>query len=149
MTAAAFWVGGMLFLSLVAVPLLKQAHEPVQVQRWFVGLACRFRTLVWWALSLLVGTGALLLPQWVADFSSPLSWPRPILFKLFLVLGLISVSLLHDRVIGPKVRLLRNKTPIELSNHDRLLIRLSPLIGRMTLLLGLTVLFAAVSIVRN
>ncbi|MGE0475450.1 MAG: hypothetical protein AB7P32_01630 [Nitrospirales bacterium] len=149
LTVAAFWVGGMLFLSLVAVPLLKQAPDPVTAQRWFVSLARRFRTLVWWALALLAATGALLLPRWVTDFSSPLSWPPPILFKLFLVISLISASLLHDQVIGPKVRLLKNKTTIELSNRDRLLIRLSPLIGRLTMLLGLAVLFAAVMIVRH
>lgn len=149
LVAGTFWVGGMLFLSLVAVPLLKQAQNPISAQRWFVNLARRFRTLVWGALLSLVSTGVLLLPPYVNDFSAPLSWPPSILFKLFLVLGLIATSLLHDQVIGPKVRLLKTKAKIELSNGDRLLIRLSPLIGRLTMLLGLAVLFAAVMIVKS
>lgn len=149
LVAGTFWVGGMLFLSLIAVPLLKQAQDLVSAQRWFVSLARRFRTLVWGALLLLVSTGILLLPPYVNDFSSPLSWPPSILFKLLLVLGLIGISLLHDQVIGPKVRLLKTQTKIELSNGDRLVIRLSSLIGRLTMLLGLAVLFAAVMIVRS
>jgi len=149
LVAGTFWVGGMLFLSLVAVPLLKQAPDPVEAQRWFVSLARRFRTLVWGAVVLLVSTGVLLLPPNVNDLSSPLSWPPSILFKLFLVLGLFGTSLLHDQVIGPRVRLLKTKTRMELSNGDRLLIRLSPLIGRLTMLLGLAVLFAAVIIVKS
>lgn len=149
LVAGTFWVGGMLFLSLVAVPLLKQAPDPVSAQQGFVSLARRFRTLVWWALPLLVATGILLLPWWVTDFSAPLSWPSPILFKLFLVISLISASLLHDHVIGPKVRLLKQTTTSERSKSARLLLRLSPMIGRLTMLLGLAVLLAAVMIVRS
>lgn len=149
LVAGTFWVGGMLFLSLVAVPLLKQAQDPVSSQRWFVSLARRFRTLAWGALVILISTGMLLLPSWINDFSSTSSWPPSIQIKLFLVFSLIGTSLLHDQVVGPKVRLLRTKPTIEWSNVDRLLIRLSPLIGRLTMILGLGVLLAAVTMVRS
>ncbi len=138
----------MLFLSLVAVPLLKKDIDPISAQRSFVSLARRFRTLVWAALLILVVTGSLLLPGIVAMVSSPITWPPSILVKLVLVVTLIGVSVLHDRVIGPKVRSLKQKHLEELRDSDRLLIRLSPLIGRMTLLLGLAVLLAAVMVVR-
>ncbi|PJA78458.1 MAG: hypothetical protein CO149_03950 [Nitrospirae bacterium CG_4_9_14_3_um_filter_51_5] len=146
--AATFWVGGMLFLSLVAVPLLKRDADPPSAQRVFVSFARRFRTLVWVALSVLVVTGSVLLGH-VVDFSvSPSSWPPVLLTKITLVLMLVIVSLAHDRIIGPRVRTLKSQVPSTLSPGERLLLRLSPLLGRLTVLLGLGVLWAAVLLVR-
>jgi uncharacterized membrane protein len=149
LVAATFWVGGMLFLSLVAVPLLKQDPDPHSAQRGFVNLARRFRTFVWGALSLLVVTGSVLLGN-VVHSSAPLSsWPPIVITKLTLVLMLVVVSLMHDRIIGPKVRTLKQKVSSELSTGETLLLRISPLLGRLTLFLGLGVLLAAVIMVRS
>ena len=60
----------MLFLSLVAVPLLKKALDPAFAQREFVSQARRFRMLVWGALSLLLVTVANLFPHHL-HFSAP------------------------------------------------------------------------------
>jgi len=148
LTAATFWVGGMLFLSLVAVPLLKKDVDPLSAQRSFGSLARRFRTLVWVALVILVLTGSMLLPRLVLIPSSPLTWPPTVLWKLFLVLTLIGVSLLHDQVVGPKVLTLKRKADGELTRPEQLVLRLSPLLARLTLVLGLAVLLAAVMLVR-
>ena len=147
--AATFWVGGMLFLSLVAVPNLRKADDPLSAQQWFVSLARRFRSLVWMALFILIVTGIFLLSGVVPNFSSPWTWPSSVLLKLFLVLALIGTSFFHDQVVGPKVRTLKRKSPMELSPKNRILIRLSPLLGRVTMLLGLSVLWAAVMIGRG
>jgi copper resistance protein D len=149
LVAATFWVGGMLFLSLVVVPLLKTDPNPQSAQRGFVNLARRFRTLAWGALLLLVLTGAALLGH-VINFSAPLSsWPSVVITKIILVLMLVAVSLAHDRIIGPKVRVLKQKGSSTLSMGDTFLLRLSPLLGRLTLLLGLGVLLSAVLMVRS
>ena len=148
LVAATFWVGGMLFFSLVAVPLLKQDSDPSSAQRRFVNLARRFRSLVWGALFLLVMTGSVLLGN-VIDVSVPFSsWPLFVITKLTLVVLLVVVSLTHDRIIGPKVRTLKHKHFSELTTGENLLLRLSPLWARLTLLLGLGVLLAAVLMVR-
>ncbi|MEO6203428.1 MAG: hypothetical protein ABIP82_09460 [Nitrospirales bacterium] len=147
--AATFWVGGMLFLSLVAVPLLKQDSDPLSAQRGFVNLARRFRTLVWSALFILVVTGSILLGNVINSWVSIGSWPPVVLTKLALVFLLVVVSLGHDRIIGPKVRTLKSKAASELSIGEGLLLRFSPLLGRLTLLLGLGVLLAAVIMVRS
>jgi putative copper resistance protein D len=147
--AATFWVGGMLFLSLVAVPLLKKAPDPVTAQRGFINLALRFRTLVWVALAILVVTGTILLPGQVNFSASFGEWPPAVLTKLSLVLLLVVVSLAHDQFIGPKVRILKHKPTSELTIVETILVRLSPLIGRLTMLLGLGVLLAAVFMVRS
>ena len=149
LVAATFWVGGMLFLSLVAVPLLKTDADPPSAQRVFVSFARRFRTFVWVALSFLVVTGSVLLGH-VVDFSvSPFSWPPVVLVKITLVLMLVIASVVHDRIIGPKVRILKSKASSTLSREEGFLLRLSPLLGRLTLLLGLGVLWAAVVLVRS
>lgn len=149
LTAATFWVGGMLFLSLVAVPLLKKAPDPAFAQREFVNQARRFRMLVWVALSLLLVTGSFLLHNYV-NFSESLgNWPQAVLIKLSLVLLLIVVSLAHDQLIGPKVRMLKHKPISELAVAEKLLIQISPLVGRLTMLLGLGILLAAVLMVRS
>jgi len=149
LTAATFWIGGMLFLSLVAVPLLKKAPDPASAQREFVNQARRFRMLVWGALTLLLVTGSILLRNLV-DFSESFeNWPSAVLIKLTLVLSLIVVSLVHDRVIGPKVRTFKNKKLSVLTTSEKFLLMLSPLISRLTLLLGLGILFAAGLMVRS
>ena len=92
LTSATFWVGGMLFLSLVAVPFLKKDPDPSAAQRGFINMARRFRALVWMALSILVITGSILLPNHV-DLSTSLGeWPPAVLIKLTLVLLLIGMS---------------------------------------------------------
>jgi len=83
--------------------------------------------LVWLALSLLVITGTILLPNHV-DLSESLgNWPPAVLVKLSLVLLLIVVSLAHDQVIGPKVRMLKHKPASELAVVEKLLLRFSPI----------------------
>ena len=149
LVAATFWVGGMLFLSLVAVPLLKIDPDPPSAQSRFVNIARRFRAFVWGALCFLVVTGTGLLGN-VVNFSAPVSsWPPVVITKLTLVLMLVVVSLIHDRVFGPKVQTLKQKVPSELSGGETLILRFSPLLGRLTLLLGLGVLLAAVVMVRS
>ena len=138
----------MLFLSLVAVPLLKKDPDPSSAQRGFINLARRFRTLVWMVLVLLVITGAILLPHHVDLSVSPTAWPSVVLVKLLLVLLLVVASLAHDKFLAPKVRTLKRKPAAELTSLDKILIRFSPLIGRLTLLLGLAILFVAVLLVR-
>ncbi len=147
LTAATFWVGGMLFLSLVAVPLLKKSPDLPSAQREFINLARRFRTLVWGALVVLIVTGGMLLPHQV-DVSTG-EWPFPLLIKLTLVLLLIIVSIAHDQFIGPKVRILKTKPKAEWLFVEKLLVRLSPIIGRLTMLLGLGTLLAAIFMVRS
>ena len=149
LASATFWVGGMLFLSLVAVPLLKKDPDPSSAQRGFINMARRFRALVWVALSLLIVTGSMLLPHQV-DFSESLGeWPPAVLIKLTLVLLLIGMSLAHEKLIAQKVRILQQKPTSELAVVEKLLLRFSPVISRLTLLLGLAIFLVAVFMVRS
>ena len=147
--AAIFWVGGMLFLSFVAVPLLKNSADSAQAQRWFLGVARRFRALVWVAIGVLVITGAWLLSNYVNFSASFSDWPSSVIIKLVLVFLLIVTSITHDRIIGPKVRVIKQKTPSDWTRCDQVLVRFAPWIGRMTMILGLAVVLAGVILVRS
>ncbi len=148
LVAATFWVGGMLFLSLVAVPLLKSSTDQAQAQRWFIGVARRFRTCVWGAIAILFITGTFLLSNHI-DFASPSTWSSSVIGKLILVILLIVTSLSHDRIIGPKVRAIKLQPSTEWTSRDRILVRFAPWIGRMTMILGLAVVLAGVVLVRS
>src|SRR5439155_22811034 len=55
--AAVIWIGGMLFLSLVAVSLLRKVDSPLLRVDLFRKMAWRFRRLVWICLAVLILTG--------------------------------------------------------------------------------------------
>ena len=147
--AAFFWVGGMLFLSLVVVPVFKSSSDPGKAQPWFLVSARRFRSLVWIGIPILLVTGGFLLPDHV-DFSSSVStWPLAVFVKLTLVVLLIATSISHDRIIGPQVRTIKQKASIEWTSGERLLVKCAPWIGRLTMILGLAVVLVGVLLVRG
>lgn len=105
--AATLWVGGMMFLSLVAVPALRQM-EPPQRARLFSLVGRQFRWVGWASVGLLVVTGIINLSYrgvgwshltssdfWNTDFGSRLA------IKGVLVGAMLVLSALHDFVLGP------------------------------------------------
>lgn len=94
--AALTWIGGMLFIALVWVPVARRLDAPLRV-RLIEETGRRFRTVGWIALGGLAATGALNL------------WMHPVLLgsrrlhaKLGLVVLALVLSLLHDVVLGPR-----------------------------------------------
>ena len=147
--AAVSWIGGMLFLSVVLVPVLKR--EPFASQRalLFRTIARRFRAVVWGAITVLLFTGPLLLHQRGIPISDPSGWPRVLTTKLGLVTFLLFLTLTHDLIIGPRVgRILQLPTESR-TKFDHALVVWSPWIARFSLVLTLAVLFAAVMLVRT
>jgi uncharacterized membrane protein len=147
--AAVAWIGGMLFLSLVLVPVLKRepyaAHRPTL----FPIVARRFRSVVWLAIATLLMTGPLLLHQHGWSLVDPERWPSILSVKLSLVALVLAVNGAHDLVVGPRVSAVLQQPPASRSTLDRTLLAWSPWIARSTLLLGLAVLFAAAALARN
>jgi len=94
--AAITWIGGMLFLALVLVPVTRR-EDPALRARLFHATGLRFRTIGWIALGVLVATGAGNL--WLNP--SLLALPR-----LHLKLGLVALALIlavvHDFILGPR-----------------------------------------------
>jgi copper resistance protein D len=101
--AAIGWIGGMLFLSVVLVPVLKR--EPFVSQRAVLirTTALRFRAVVWSAITVLLITGPLLLHERGIPIMDPSGWPRVLATKLGLVTILLFLTLVHDFILGPRV----------------------------------------------
>ena len=142
--AAVVWIGGMVFLSVVLVPVLRQEGKFAQHAALFRTVAYRFRAVVWGAMGLLVGTG-LMIATWrsIAVFA-PHLWPGIFAAKMGLVAFLFTLTLLHDLVVGPRVRRILGTAATEHTAGDRLLLRYSVLVPRLSLLVALFVLLLAV-----
>ncbi len=108
--AALLWLGGMFFFALVGAPVLRAIDPPELRRRLFHDLGLGFRRAGWWAIGVLVlsGVGILHLrgvlrwsvlgdgPFWGTAFGRALAW------KIALVGIMLSVSLVHDFVTGPR-----------------------------------------------
>lgn len=95
--AAVTWLGGMLFIALVLVPVSRRLEDADLRRRIVHETGLRFRTVGWIALAVLVVTG--LLNLWLHPML--LEWPR-FHWKVGLVVLALILSVLHDFVIGPR-----------------------------------------------
>ena len=94
--AAITWIGGMLFVALVMVPVMRR-EDPALRARLFHVTGVRFRTIGWIALGVLVVTG--LGNIWLNPYL--LRLPR-LHWKLGLVAVALVLAVLHDFVLGPR-----------------------------------------------
>ncbi len=97
MLAAITWIGGMLFIALVLVPITRRLEDQTLRTRLVHDVGLRFRTIGWIALGVLVVTGLLNLWTHPGLLSSPrFHW------KLGLVVLTLILSAFHDFVLGPR-----------------------------------------------
>jgi len=146
--AAVVWIGGMVFLSLVLVPILK--HEPFAAQRGAlirtVGL--RFRFVVWVAICVLLATGPLLALGRSLPLADPAAWPSVFAIKLSLVAFLLALTVAHDFWLGPRLSLILRKPDASRTDHERRLVAWASWLPRLSLLIALAVLASAVALAR-
>lgn len=146
--AAVAWIGGMVFLSLVLVPILKR--EPFAAQRGALirAAALRFRLVVWSAIGVLLTTGPLLALSRGWSLSEPAGWPAVLTVKLILIAILLMLTIAHDLFIGPRVGRILQISELSRTGRERLLVASSSWLPRLSLLLALAVLFVAASLAR-
>ncbi len=151
--AAMLWVGGMLFLVGVVVPVLRtkdRAAAAVLLRE----TGGRYRTLAWASFAVLLGTGSLNLgirgigwtelgsPAWLG---SPMG--RLVAIKLSLFTLIVTLAAVHDFFVGPRATAAMMADPH--SGRTERLRLLASWMGRVTLLLALAVVFVGVAIVRG
>ena len=146
--SAIFWVGGMLFLTLVLVPALRSESGKSETYVFFKKVANRFRKGVWVAVPSLVLTGTVLLSKQVSLEMPVQQWPLVVLIKLGLVVVLIGLGAFHDLVIGPRAGPLKKKPQTSLTTNERSLLNLSPWLARGVLVFGVAVVMAGTAISR-
>lgn len=107
--AAVFWIGGMLFLALAVVPVMRRPAFRSISPAFFEAVGVRFRTLGWTAVGVLVLTG--LIHLWVRG-ATPDRWFDPVFWqgpfgralagKLIAVAFVVGLNALHDFWAGPR-----------------------------------------------
>ncbi|MFN3929276.1 MAG: DUF4149 domain-containing protein [Thermoflexus sp.] len=154
LAAAIFWIGGMLFLALAVVPVLRQPlFRPIS-PAFLEAVGLRFRTLGWIAMGVLILTGLInLIARGVtlALLFDPAFWSGP--FGRALAGKLVAVSLaiilnaLHDFWVGPRATQARQQGR-EGSEAERWRAWASWL-ARLTLLASLAAMVFAMFMVRG
>lgn len=146
--AAIVWVGGMVFLSLILVPVFRRGTFGADRRILFQTLARRFRVVVWVAIAVLLVTGPFLIHARAEAFENRDSWGSVLRLKLAVAAVLVVLTAVHDFWLGPLVGRLRREGS-DASPADQVLIRLSVLIARLGLLLAVVVVVLAVVLVRT
>lgn len=144
--SATLWLGGMLFLVLAMVPVLRKITDRTQYLALIHDVGVRFRWLGWISFGTLFLTGILNLLcrgySLAEIFQGQVfrgSWGHTLAIKLVLFLGVLLLSILHDFVIGPRATRLGSTR----------LNRMARWIGRINLFLGLLIVYLAVVLVRG
>lgn len=152
--AAATWIGGMLFLALVVIPVTRQPEYRGAAVGLIRQTGRRFRWVGWVCLGLLVLSGLFNLAYRgyvLTDLWTGRLWQGPfgqaLGIKLFLVALILLSSALHDFLIGPRTMAAWQAQPN--SPDAQRLRRQASWMGRINLLLALAVIALAVSLVRG
>jgi copper resistance protein D len=149
--AAMLWLGGMLFLGVVAAPELRHL-DPALRQRLFDRLGYRFRTVGWICIAALVATGVLNLRYHgflsSAVLGDPTFWGtafgRALTVKLAMVTVMIVGSAVHDFWLGPAA----GRVPAGSADALRLN-RWASWLARLNALAGLVLIVAAARLARG
>jgi uncharacterized membrane protein len=147
--AAVSWVGGTIFLSLVLAPSYRALASKPEAGMLFRTSAKRFRLVVWGAVAILLLTGPMLVLSHGWPLFEPARWPSPLGIKLVLVAALLLMTLVHDLVLGPRVRAILALQPDNRSVSDQTILTAATWLPRLALLLSLGVLFVAVMLARS
>ena len=152
--AAAVWLGGMVFLALVLVPVVRRPEYREHASRLVHLTGVRFRTVGWVCLGALVVTGFANLWYrgigwaalsnagfWTTPFGSLLGW------KLLVVAVILALSAYHDFSVGPRATAAGQADPG--SAPALRLRRQASWMGRLNLLLALAAMALGVLLVRG
>jgi copper resistance protein D len=153
--AAIVWIGGMVCLGAVLIPVLRQSRTAGgQYTELIHRTGTRFRNVGWTCLAILVLTGVANLSRWGVGierltsselWASP--WGRILAVKLVLVAAALAMSGVHDFVVGPRAtRTLRESPGSEKAGRLR---RAAGWMGRTNLLIAVLVVALGIMLVRG
>lgn len=153
--AAIVWIGGMVFLGAVLIPVLRRSRTAGgQYTELIHGTGTRFRNVGWACLAILLATGIVNLTRWGVGFERLASaelwaspWGRILAVKLVLVAAALAMSGVHDFVIGPRAtRTLREAPGSEEAGRLR---RMAGWMGRTNLLIAVVIVALGIMLVRG
>ena len=150
--AALLWLGGMFFLAAVGAPVLRRVEPPALRAELFRRLGAHFRLVGWISILVLLVTGTFNLYfrgmlSWEL-LSSSSYWSTPygiaLAWKLGAVTAMLVVQAIHDFITGPAASRLDPGSPEMLRAR-----RQAALLARLSALLGIIVVIAAVRLARG
>ena len=152
--AAVVWVGGTIFLVIVLVPAIRRREFAGAAPGLIRFTALRFRWVGWFCFAVFVVTGIVNLVArgigwqelqqavfWRGSFGSTLA------IKLILVAAILAISGFHDFFLGPRASDAWESNPA--SAETLRLRRQAVKLGRLNLLLALTVMILGIMLVRG
>lgn len=153
--AAAVWTGGMVFLALVLLPVVRRKERPQEAAALTRLVGRRFQQVGWGALLVLILTGVANLGfrgiSW-SHLSQPGFWRSAfghvLGMKLVLVGVTLALSLLHDLAVGPRATEAWQSGPAGVQRAQRLR-RQATWMGRLNLLIALVIVALGVMLVRG
>jgi putative copper export protein len=146
---AAAWLGALIFVAVVLVPVLRRG-DPVARAQVFRDSGPGLRRLGWgsFALLLITGLGNLAGRGFELDDATGRLWWGPfghaLAWKLAILAAVLALSALHDFKLGP-----RAVAAVPGSAEAARLRRTAVWIGRLNLALALVIVFFAVMLVRG
>jgi len=152
--AAAVWVGGMAFLALVIVPVVRRPGHAAQSATLVRETAERFRIVGWSALAVLIVTGTVNLAVRGYGFDSLRSgalfggfFGHVLAMKLVVVAATLVLALAHDLWLGPRASAILESAPgTPAAERAR---RQASWLGRLSFVLGIALVVLGVLLVRG
>jgi copper resistance protein D len=142
--AAITWIGGMIFISLILTPAIRDLPEPMRLQL-FQTIGTATKAVGWIAILVLLATGLLNVLHLQIKWNTWIG--RILILKLSLVTIIIILSALHDFILGPRLAArFRTDAGQDLSLPGPR--RRVAWLARINLLLALGVIYLAVLIAR-
>ena len=147
--AAVMWIGGMLFLSMVFAPLVRNGNVNPMFPSLFRAAAQRFRPVVWTAMAVLVMTGLVLVHQRGLSLVDLAHWPKVLQIKISLVGVLFILTFAHSLLSGSRVAKIKDLSESTRPMSQLVLLQTSYQLPRLALLVALGVLVTAVVLARS
>jgi len=152
--SAIFWIGGMLFTAAVLVPASRHQLLIDKKGAFFALVGRKFSRISWLLFIILIITGITNLLARGYDFADLTtstfwnsSFGQPLFIKLHLFGLVLILSGIHDFYAGPRAAELMDSHPE--SAKTKTFRKLSSWIGRINLLLGLSILYYAMQLLRG
>jgi putative copper resistance protein D len=154
LVAAVVWIGGMVFLALVVVPITRRPEHQRIAMSLISQTGRRFRWVGWGCLLLLLLSGTFNLAYrgfgWADAWNGRVFaglFGRTLAIKLLFVAMILLLSVVHDFVVGPRATAVGQAAP---GSPDAVRLRLqASWMGRLNLLLALLVVALGVTLVRG
>lgn len=152
--AAMVWVGGLVFIGVVLVPLSRRPEFEDLAGPLLTHSMEKFRWVGWTALGVLILSGTHLLGmrgyEWSDLWSGSLwrgSFGTTLAYKLSIVLIMVAVNAVHDFIIGPRA-VARWDDDSSMDRNDGWG-RWAGWLGRLTLVFSVVIVLLAVMLVRG